>query len=87
MEEEATAAVPDEWIDEKSLVGPPARIRERYRAWAESGADALTVRSRQPAAIEVMAEAAGLHGAAQARRAFLPPSRRHAPAPPNSAAA
>lgn len=58
--EEAIAAVPDDWVDMKSLVGPPARIRERFRAWAESGADALSVRSRQPAAIEVMAEAAGL---------------------------
>jgi F420-dependent oxidoreductase-like protein len=59
--EEAVAAVPDEWVDMKSLVGPPARIRERFRAWEESGADALTVRSRQPAAIEVMAEAARLN--------------------------
>jgi F420-dependent oxidoreductase-like protein len=59
--EEATAAVPDEWVDMKSLVGPPARIKERYRAWEESGADALTVRSRQPEAIEVMAEAARLN--------------------------
>jgi F420-dependent oxidoreductase-like protein len=59
--EEAAAAVPDEWVDAKSLVGPPARIRERYRAWEESGADALTVRSRQPQAIEVMAEAARLN--------------------------
>ena len=58
--EEATAAVPDEWVDMTSLVGPPARILERYRAWEESGADALTVRSRQVAAIEVMAEAARL---------------------------
>lgn len=60
---EAIAAVPDDWVDQKSLVGPPARIRERYRAWAESGADALTVRSRQPEAVEVMAQAAGLNGA------------------------
>ena len=58
--EEAIAAVPDDWVDMKSLVGPPARIRERFRAWAESGADALNVRSRQPEAIEVMAQAAGL---------------------------
>ena len=27
--DEAIAAVPDEWVDMKSLVGPPARIRER----------------------------------------------------------
>jgi len=59
--EEATAAVPDEWVDLKSLVGPPARIRERFRAWEDSGADGVTVRSRQPEAIEVMAEAARLN--------------------------
>ncbi|TDH60297.1 LLM class F420-dependent oxidoreductase [Dankookia rubra] len=59
--EEAIAAVPDEWVDMKSLVGPPARVRERYRAWEDSGADALTVRSRQPEAIEVMAQAARLN--------------------------
>jgi F420-dependent oxidoreductase-like protein len=58
--EEAAAAVPDEWVDWKSLVGPPARIRGRYRAWEESGATGLTVRSRQPEAIEILAEAAGL---------------------------
>jgi F420-dependent oxidoreductase-like protein len=58
---EAIAAVPDEWVDWKSLVGPPARIRQRYRAWEESGADSLSVRSRQPAAIEVMAEVARLN--------------------------
>jgi F420-dependent oxidoreductase-like protein len=59
--DEAIAAVPDEWVDLKSLVGPPARIRQRYRAWEDSGADSLSVRSRQPAAIEVMAEAARLN--------------------------
>src|SRR5689334_1025283 len=56
--EEAIAAVPDDWVDMKSLVGPPARIRQRYRAWEDSGATGLTVRSRQPEAIEIMAEAA-----------------------------
>jgi F420-dependent oxidoreductase-like protein len=59
--EEATAAVPDEWVDLKSLVGPPARIKERFRAWEDSGATGLTVRARQPEAIEVMAEAARLN--------------------------
>src|SRR5262249_51534371 len=42
--EEATAAVPDEWVDAKSLVGPPGRIKQRYRAWEESGATSLCVR-------------------------------------------
>jgi F420-dependent oxidoreductase-like protein len=59
--EEATDAVPDEWVDLKSLVGPPARIKERFRAWEDSGAIGVTVRSRQPEAIEVMAEAARLN--------------------------
>lgn len=59
--DEAIAAVPDEWVDLKSLVGPPARIRERYRAWEDSGADSLSVRSRQPEAIEIMAQAARLN--------------------------
>ena len=36
--EEAIAAVPDEWVDLKSLVGPPARIKERFRAWEDCGA-------------------------------------------------
>jgi F420-dependent oxidoreductase-like protein len=59
--DEAIAAVPDEWVDMKSLVGPPARIRERYRAWEDCGAGTLSVRSRQPEAIEVMAQAARLN--------------------------
>ena len=59
--DEAIAAVPDEWVDMKSLVGPPARIRERFLAWEDSGATSLTVRSRQPEAIEVMAQAARLN--------------------------
>jgi F420-dependent oxidoreductase-like protein len=59
--EEAVAAVPDEWVDLKSLVGPPARIKERFRAWEDSGATGITVRSRQLEAIEVMAQAARLN--------------------------
>lgn len=59
--DEATAAVPDEWVDQKSLVGPPARIIERYRAWEDSGATTLAVRSKQPEAVEVMAKAARLN--------------------------
>ena len=58
--DEAAAAVPDDWVDRKSLVGPPARIKERYRAWTDCGLTGLTIRSKQPQAIEVIAEAAGL---------------------------
>ena len=56
--DEAIAAVPDEWVDLKSLVGPPDRIKQRFRAWEDSGATSITVRSKQPQAVEVMAEAA-----------------------------
>ncbi len=59
--EEASAVVPDDFVDHRSLVGPPERIKERFRAWEGSGATALTVRSRQPEAIEVMAQAARLN--------------------------
>jgi hypothetical protein len=59
--EEAIEAVPNEWVDMKSLVGPPDRIKQRFRAWEDSGATSLTVRSRQPEAIEVMAQAARLN--------------------------
>ncbi len=56
--DEAAAAVPDEWVDQKSLVGPPARIIERFRAWADSGATTISVRTQQDEAVEVMADAA-----------------------------
>jgi len=56
---EAIEAVPDEYCDEMALVGPPARIRDRYRAWEDSGATGLTIRTDQDEALELMAELAG----------------------------
>jgi hypothetical protein len=47
--------VPDEFCDEMALVGPLGRIRERYRAWADSGITGLTVVTEQPEALELMA--------------------------------
>jgi F420-dependent oxidoreductase-like protein len=58
--EEAAAAVPDELLDLRALVGPPERIRERYRAWEDSGATGLLVRAGQDEAIDLMANVAGL---------------------------
>lgn len=40
---EAMAAVPMEFIDRTSLIGPPDRIKERLHAYADSGVDTLTV--------------------------------------------
>jgi hypothetical protein len=36
-------------------VGPVGRIRERYRAWADSGITGLTIVTDQPEAMELMA--------------------------------
>jgi len=57
--EEAAAAVPDELVDLRALVGPPDRIRQRYRAWEDSGATGLLIRTNQDEAVELMAEMAG----------------------------
>ena len=55
---EAMEVIPDEYCDEGSLVGPPARIRERYKAWADSGLTGLTVGTQQEEAMELMADVA-----------------------------
>ena len=56
---EAIATVPDEYCDEGALIGPPQRIRERYREWEDSGATGLTLSCRQEEGLELMAELAG----------------------------
>jgi F420-dependent oxidoreductase-like protein len=56
---EAIEAVPDEYCDEASLVGPPQRIRERYKEWEASGATGLTLSCRQAEGLELMAELTG----------------------------
>lgn len=61
--EEAAKAVPDELCDLRALVGPPGRIRERYRAWADSGATGFLVQATQEAAIDLIADVADLLGA------------------------
>ncbi|HZO37644.1 MAG TPA: LLM class F420-dependent oxidoreductase [Methylomirabilota bacterium] len=57
--DEAVAAVPDEFCDEMSLVGPVGRIRERYKPWADSGITGLTISTEQTEAMELMASLAG----------------------------
>jgi F420-dependent oxidoreductase-like protein len=56
--EEAAEAVPDDFVDEQALIGTPNRIRERYRAWADSGVTGLHIVTNQAPAIELMAEIA-----------------------------
>ena len=37
--EEAIATIPDEWIDSRGLMGPPDRIKQRFKAWEDSGSN------------------------------------------------
>ncbi len=57
--QEAIEAVPDEFLDEGALVGPVERIKDRYRAWEESGVTGLTISADQKEALELMADLAG----------------------------
>jgi F420-dependent oxidoreductase-like protein len=54
---EALEEVPDEFVDEGCLVGPVARIKERFAAWRDCGLTGITVGGDQPA-LELMAELA-----------------------------
>ncbi|MFL5968300.1 MAG: LLM class F420-dependent oxidoreductase [Gaiellaceae bacterium] len=53
---EAIAAVPDAFIDEVALVGPPERIRDRLDAWRESGVTTLMVGTPDVNALRTLAE-------------------------------
>jgi alkanesulfonate monooxygenase SsuD/methylene tetrahydromethanopterin reductase-like flavin-dependent oxidoreductase (luciferase family) len=53
--EEAVLAVPDEFADEISLVGPPARIRERIEAWRKTPVTTLLIGSRDPEVLQLLA--------------------------------
>jgi F420-dependent oxidoreductase-like protein len=59
--EAAAAAVPDALIDEISLVGPPARIRDRLKAWQDIAkkhwVGSLVLVGADAAAMRVIAEA------------------------------
>jgi len=59
--EAAAAAVPDALIDEISLVGPPAMIRDRLKAWQDIAKDnqigSLVLAGADIAAMRVIAEA------------------------------
>ena len=57
--DEAAAAVPDEFADEISLVGPPARIRERLQVWKKSPVTTLLAGTTDVEALRVLAEANG----------------------------
>jgi F420-dependent oxidoreductase-like protein len=53
---EATAAVPDELVDEVALVGPKERIADRLDQWRDSGITTMILGTGQPEALQLMAE-------------------------------
>jgi F420-dependent oxidoreductase-like protein len=53
---EAMNAVPDAFVDEVALVGPPERIRERARAWTSSPVTTMILRTVQPEALRLLAD-------------------------------
>ncbi|MGE3690106.1 MAG: LLM class F420-dependent oxidoreductase [Novosphingobium sp.] len=55
---EAAAAVPDDYVDDASLVGPEPRIRERFQRWRESGATMLRLANPDIASVEVLSRIA-----------------------------
>ena len=57
--QEATEAVPDELVDEMSLVGPVERIKSRYGEWEDAGVTTMMVQSRQREALTLMADITG----------------------------
>ena len=58
--DEAIAAVPNEFVDEGALVGPPDRIKQRFKAWEGAGVSGLTI-SGDEQAIRLMADCARLN--------------------------
>ncbi|MFE3196975.1 LLM class F420-dependent oxidoreductase [Embleya sp. NPDC059237] len=55
--DEAIAAVPSAFVDEIALVGPAARIRERFAAWAaDPHVTDMIVTTRNPAALRLLAD-------------------------------
>ena len=57
--DEAADVVPDDLCDEIALVGPPERIRERYRFWEDSGITGLTIQTQDLSTIDLMARISG----------------------------
>ena len=52
--DEAIMAVPDDFADEISLVGPPSRIKERLEAWRRSPVTTLLVAGRDHEQLKVV---------------------------------
>ncbi len=56
--DEAAAAVPDEYVDDAALIGPPQRLRERFKAWLDCGITGLIVHGADERAMRLLAKTA-----------------------------
>ncbi|MGZ4126199.1 MAG: LLM class F420-dependent oxidoreductase [Actinomycetota bacterium] len=56
---EATAAVPDDLVDEVALVGSVGRVRERLAAWREAGVTMIVARTTDVDQLRALADAHG----------------------------
>lgn len=56
---EAEAAVPEEYLDDSALYGPPARIRERFPRWGDAGFTILRLTNTSEAAMKLVADIVG----------------------------
>lgn len=56
---EAIGAVPDDLVDEVSLIGPRPVLRDRLAEWREGGVTTLVVMARDVATLRALAELAG----------------------------
>jgi alkanesulfonate monooxygenase SsuD/methylene tetrahydromethanopterin reductase-like flavin-dependent oxidoreductase (luciferase family) len=48
--------VPDALVDEVALIGDRTRIADRLDAWKECGVTTLVAQTRQPEALQVLAD-------------------------------
>jgi F420-dependent oxidoreductase-like protein len=54
--DEAAQAVPDDYVDLMGLVGPAQRIKERWKAWADSGANTVILMRPTEEVVELMSQ-------------------------------
>lgn len=57
--DEAIAVMPDAYIEQSTLIGSPKRIAERFATAVPKGATAVTIRTDQTEALELLADLAG----------------------------
>jgi len=53
-QDEAANAVPDEYVDDENLIGPPERIKARWKPWLDSGVTMMCFTQPTDEALEVI---------------------------------